>query len=204
MEKVALAMLEGLTYSYNIHWIIHQGELLDHSVLLAPSPPPNQEWTFVVEIVSWHAFFPFLWGQILNPPIPTLLLAFWLILMCWLWCTRDLVCYQIRCLVTWCCLNWACTELVPVLWRPGFKNSEFDLQGTLFPRKPLFNISTGQKRSKEGKGRKWRSTGVSVQGGARVRAFWRCCNIPSTSLHWGWCLRGGFQRLLRTSWMHVC
>ena len=46
--KVALAVLEGLTYLYDVHRIIHRGELLDRSV---PSPRPNRERTFVAEVL---------------------------------------------------------------------------------------------------------------------------------------------------------
>ena len=29
---VALAMLEWLECLYNVHWVVHQGKLLDHSI----------------------------------------------------------------------------------------------------------------------------------------------------------------------------
>ena len=46
-----------------------------------------------------------------------------------------------------------------------------DLQGTLSPGKPLFNPSTGQKKSKEDKNRKRKSMGVSLQGGSRTMSI---------------------------------
>jgi len=36
--KVALAVLEGLTYLYDVHRIIHRGEIFERSVLRVPSP----------------------------------------------------------------------------------------------------------------------------------------------------------------------
>jgi hypothetical protein len=57
--KVALAVLEGLTYLYDVHRIIHRGELVDRSALLIPSPRPDQERTFVVEVDSLTCILPF-------------------------------------------------------------------------------------------------------------------------------------------------
>ena len=49
------------------------------------------------------------------------------------------------------------------------ENSDLeDLQGTLSPGKLLFNASTVQKKFKEDKERKWKSIGLSLQGGVRT------------------------------------
>jgi len=49
--KVALAVLEGLTYLYDVHRIIHRGELFQPSFLRVISPRRDRERTFVVEVV---------------------------------------------------------------------------------------------------------------------------------------------------------
>jgi len=46
-----------------------------------------------------------------------------------------------------------------------------DLQGTLSPGKPIFSARSGQKNSKDDKERKRRSMGVSLQGGSRTMSI---------------------------------